>query len=567
MAWYEFALVQITVLIVVYSFFKWQNKKETAKPQKPVRDDSKEIQNLRSMRSHSLTKPLCELTRPSKLSDIIGQAAPIEALRAAICGKNPQHVIIYGPPGVGKTCAARLLLEEAKKSSESPFCNYSKFVELDATCIRFDERSIADPLLGSVHDPIYQGAGAFGSAGIPQPKPGAVTKAHCGVLFLDEIGELHPLQMNKLLKVLEDRCVHFESSYYSQNNSSIPQYIHDIFQNGLPADFRLIGATTRSPDEIPPALRSRCVEIHFNALDDENLFEIAQRATAMAGQSATESALKLCAAYSMSGRDCVNIIQLAGSIAANMGESEITPKHIEWVAQTCHHVQKYTFTMPQTSKTGNAFGLGVASNFGMVLEIECSVRRATGQGSITVNGAVEQEEIEYQNKKLKRKSLAYASVHNVICAVNNCFNIDCRKYDITFNIPGGHPVDGPSAGAAFCTALLSALTLKQPKAGIALTGEVTPSGQVRAVGAIREKIEAAQRSGAKAVIIPLENLPEAKSQSDIEIIAISNIRRLAHEMFPSAENTTCALRGENLISAAPTQKSDSVAQLTVDDCH
>ena len=62
----------------------------------------------------------------------------------------------------------------------------------------FDERAIADPLLGSVHDPIYQGAGALGSRGVPQPKPGAVTRAHCGVLFLDEIGELHPMQMNKL---------------------------------------------------------------------------------------------------------------------------------------------------------------------------------------------------------------------------------------------------------------------------------------------------------------------------------------------------------------------------------
>jgi len=44
-------------------------------------------------------------------------------------------------------------------------------------------------------------------AGIPQPKPGAVTKAHGGVLFIDEIGELHPIQINKLLKVLEDRKV------------------------------------------------------------------------------------------------------------------------------------------------------------------------------------------------------------------------------------------------------------------------------------------------------------------------------------------------------------------------
>ena len=73
-----------------------------------------------------------------------------------------QHVIIYGPPGVGKTAAARLVLEEAKRNPKSPFRTNATFIELDATTARFDERGIADPLIGSVHDPIYQGAGAMG---------------------------------------------------------------------------------------------------------------------------------------------------------------------------------------------------------------------------------------------------------------------------------------------------------------------------------------------------------------------------------------------------------------------
>lgn len=92
----------------------------------------------------------------------------------------------------------------------------------------------------------------MGVAGIPQPKPGAVTKAHGGMLFIDEIGELHSIQMNKLLKVLEDRKVFLESAYYNSEDTHTPAYIHDIFQNGLPADFRLVGATTRSPHELPP---------------------------------------------------------------------------------------------------------------------------------------------------------------------------------------------------------------------------------------------------------------------------------------------------------------------------
>ena len=93
------------------------------------------------------------------------------------------------------------MLEAAKQSPGTPFGENAPFIEMDATCCRFDERAIADPLIGSVHDPIYQGAGPLGIQGVPQPKMGAVSKAHGGVLFLDEIGELHPIQMNKLLKV------------------------------------------------------------------------------------------------------------------------------------------------------------------------------------------------------------------------------------------------------------------------------------------------------------------------------------------------------------------------------
>ena len=113
----------------------------------------------------------------------------MRALKAVLCGENPQHVLIYGPPGVGKTCAARLALEAAKRSAGTPFREDAPFVEMDATCLRFDERAIADPLFGSVHDPIYQGAGPLGQSGVPQPKEGAVTRAHGGILFLDESGE------------------------------------------------------------------------------------------------------------------------------------------------------------------------------------------------------------------------------------------------------------------------------------------------------------------------------------------------------------------------------------------
>lgn len=74
----------------------------------------KEQEKLKKMREIHLTTPLSEQTRPQALEEIIGQKEGIKALKTALCGPNPQHVLIYGPPGVGKTAAARLILEEAK---------------------------------------------------------------------------------------------------------------------------------------------------------------------------------------------------------------------------------------------------------------------------------------------------------------------------------------------------------------------------------------------------------------------------------------------------------------------
>ena len=250
-------VVQLAVTVVVGIYFFRQLRQQKRAQPAVRRESNRELENLRKMRSVHLSEPLAEKVRPSSFKDIIGQEEGIKSLKAILCGANPQHVLIYGPPGIGKTCAARLVLEAAKHSRGTPFAKDAPFIEMDATCVRFDERAIADPLLGSVHDPIYQGAGPLGVQGIPQPKPGAVTKAHGGVLFLDEIGELHPIQMNKLLKVLEDRKVMFESAYYNPDDPAVPKYIHEIFKRGMPADFRLVGATTRSPSETSPALRSR----------------------------------------------------------------------------------------------------------------------------------------------------------------------------------------------------------------------------------------------------------------------------------------------------------------------
>lgn len=534
-------LMQLALFGGMLWFINARRNRELGVTRRPApKGETRELHDLRAQRARALNMPLAELARPASMEDIVGQGDGIRALRAAMCGPNPQHVLLYGPPGVGKTCAARLVLEEAKRNPESPFDAESAFVEVDATCVRFDERAIADPLIGSVHDPIYQGAGTLGAQGVPQPKPGAVTRAHCGVLFLDEIGELHPMQMNKLLKVLEDRRVYFDSAYYSPENTAIPPHIHDIFQNGLPADFRLIGATTRSPEEMPPALRSRCVELFFRPLGQAELAAIAEGAARRLGVAMGDAALQACASYCASGRDAVNIVQLAGGAAHAEGRDEITPEDVLWVAETCRHSRRMTQRLSETARVGVCAGLAVSgAGQGVAMEIECTASRAAhGAGTLLLGGMVEEEELDLRTRRLRRKGTARVSAENVRAAFQRRFALDCGEYDVSFNVPGGVPMDGPSAGIALAVALMSAITGKAPVPLLALTGEITAQGEVRPVGGVREKLAAAVEAGAQTLVIPADNWEEGFAKLSAAVYPVKDITevmRIAFDVAPEAQ--------------------------------
>lgn len=519
------------------------------------KESKKEIEKLKRMRDISLTEPLSERTRPSSFDEIIGQERGIKALKAVLCGPNPQHVIIYGPPGVGKTAAARLVLEEAKKIPFSPFKSYSKFVEIDATTVRFDDRGIADPLIGSVHDPIYQGAGPMGVAGIPQPKPGAVTKAHGGILFIDEIGELHPIEMNKLLKVMEDRKVFLDSVYYNTDDPNMPTHIKDIFDNGLPADFRLIGATTRMPDEIPPAIRSRCVEIFFRALLPEEIEKIARNAARKGGFIIDDEGVKTIAKYATNGREAVNIIQVAGGIALNEKRPNISVEDIEWVIESGQYTPRPEKKIEPVPQVGYANGLAVyGPNMGTLIEIEAvAIKTGNREGKVVITGIIDEEETGTYGRKLRRKSTAKGSVDNVMTVVRRYLGVDPRRYDIHINFPGGVPIDGPSAGITIATAVYSAITGLPVDNETTMTGEVSIRGKVKPIGGVNAKIEAAIKSGAKRVIIPKENYQECFKDKPINIIPVEDIREVIELAIlkekPSAQGINMPVTGAELLSA------------------
>lgn len=513
---------------VVIGLYFW-NLLKNQRTQKVTidRESKKEMDQLRKMRDISLSEPLSEKVRPSTFDDIVGQKDGIKSLKAALCGPNPQHVIIYGPPGVGKTAAARLVLEEARKNTKSPFKRDSVFVELDATTARFDERGIADPLIGSVHDPIYQGAGAMGQAGIPQPKQGAVTNAHGGVLFIDEIGELHPIQMNKLLKVLEDRKVFLESAYYSEENTQIPNHIHDIFKNGLPADFRLIGATTRTPSEIPPAIRSRCMEVFFRELSQEEISVVAKKAADKVNLEISKKGLEILASYARNGREAVNMIQLAAGLAITEERSYIKEEDIEWLVHSSQLTPRMERKVTGFSKVGLVNGLAVhGPNSGSLLEIEVTVIPAKDKGTINITGIVEEESMGDRSKSIRRKSMAKGSIENVITVLRT-IGVPAHDYDIHVNFPGGIPIDGPSAGIAMATGIYSAIYKFPVENKVAMTGEISIHGNVKPIGGVYPKVKAAKDAGVKKVIIPKENMQSVLNEiEDIEIIPVTHINEV-----------------------------------------
>ncbi len=526
-------LVQIFFAVVIgLYFFNLLRNQQTSKVAVD-RESRKEMDQLERMRQISLTEPLSEKTRPTSFDEIIGQENGLKSLRAALCGPNPQHVILYGPPGIGKTAAARLILEEARKNSSSPFGTEAKFTELDATTARFDERGIADPLIGTVHDPIYQGAGPLGMAGIPQPKPGAVSKAHGGILFIDEIGELHPIQINKLLKVLEDRKVFLESSYYNCEDNNIPRHIHEIFQKGMPADFRLIGATTRMPHDLPPAIRSRCMEIFFRGLRPTEIKTIASNSAERIKFDLTEEALAVITKFANNGREAVNIVQMAAGIAQGEGRTTLTEEDIEWVVNSGQLSPRPEHKPPDEPQIGYVNGLAIyGPNMGTIIEVEATATPVKpGQGKVNVTGIVEEEEMGGAGHILRRKGMAKGAVENVVTVLNHYMAfVNLKDYDIHLNFPGGTPVDGPSAGISIATAIYSCLTGDPVDSLVAMTGEISVRGQVRPIGGVQAKIEAAIDAGIKKIIIPQQNWQQChKNNFDARIIPVSHLEEVFKE--------------------------------------
>ncbi len=527
---------------------KMEALREDAGPETPA--TQKKLEELDKLSARGLAASALRLLRPQSLKEVVGQEAAIRSLLAKISSPYPQHVILYGPPGVGKTTVARLALEVAKTRAYTPFPKDAPFVEASGTTLRWDPRETTNPLLGSVHDPIYQGSRReFADLGIPEPKLGLVTRAHGGVIFIDEIGEMDPLLQTKLLKVLEDKKVTFESSYYDESAPNVPEYIRRLFKEGAPADFILIGATTREPEDIDAAIRSRCAAVYFEPLTQHQIVTIVNGAIKRLSAKAARGVAPLIASYTIEGRKAVQIVadayghalyRLHGTRATVEEKKPVTiaEDDVRDVVQSSRLVQHTIVKGRATREIGKTFGLGVLHYLGSIIEIEAVAftSAAQGKGSVRFNDAA--------------GAMAKDSVFNAAAVLRAVTGLDTANYDLHINVIGGGNIDGPSAGLAIFLALYSALTKTPLPQDIAITGELSIQGKVRPVGGIVEKLYAARQAGMRAILIPKENMREIdRSLAGIDVIPIASVEQAFRALALHKKSTRRVTRGRRSTSA------------------
>ena len=147
----------------------------------------------------------------------------------------------------------------------------------------------------------------------------------------------------------------------------------------------------------------------------------------------------------------------------------------------------------EIGEVGKVFGLGVSGYLGSVLEIEAVAFPASekGKGRMRFNDTA--------------GSMAKDSVFNAAAVVRKITGEDLANYDLHVNIIGGGRIDGPSAGTAIVAAIISAITNQPVWQDVAITGEISIQGKVKAVGGVFEKAYGAKQAGMTRMIIPKEN--------------------------------------------------------------
>ena len=387
---------------------------------------------------------------------------------------------LVGPPGVGKTSIAI----SVAKAMNRKLSRLSLGGVRDEADIRGHRKTYIGAMPGRIIDAIIR-------SGSMNP-----------LLVLDEIDKLSSDMRgdpaSALLEVLD-----------SEQNYAFRDHFLEI-----PVDLsRVMFITTaNTTDTIPRPLLDRMEVIELNSYTDEEKVEIAKRhllpkqlkehGLKKSQLRLSDGALrKMIAAYTREsgvrvlerqiGRLCRKAaIQL---VQGDVKRVSITDKNLKDFLG----VERYTESVHITKdETGVVNGLAWTEVGGEILEVEVNVMDGSGKLELTGNlGTVMQESAKTALSCLRSRSRALGIERDFY-----------QTKDIHIHFPeGAVPKDGPSAGIAITTAMLSALTGRKVRGDVAMTGEVTLRGRVLPIGGLKEKTMAALRNGVKTVIIPKEN--------------------------------------------------------------
>jgi ATP-dependent Lon protease len=385
-----------------------------------------------------------------------------------------------GPPGVGKTSLGQSIARALQR----------KFIRISLGGIR-DEAEIRG------HRRTYIGA-----------MPGRILQGlkQCGsnnpVFMMDEIDKLgadfRGDPSSALLEALDPE----------QNFAFSDHYLNIPFD--LSAVMFIL--TANFTDTIPSALLDRMEVITLSGYTEEEKMVIAQNY--LIPRQIKENGLKTRGVFFSSGAVTQIITEYTSEAGLRNLEREIG-KICRKVARKIAEGEKEPFTIAKNnlhkylgipkygpemdkeeSQIGLATGLAWTQAGGEVLYVEASL--ISGKGELIVTG-----QLGEVMQESARAAVSYARANLT------SLGLDAKKFenlDIHIHVPAGAiPKDGPSAGIAMATALVSALTNKEVRNDVAMTGEITLRGRVLPIGGLKEKALGAMRAGIKTIIMPEKN--------------------------------------------------------------